>query len=62
MIQQPRRAAEYADAGTIARIERYDETTDECIIFPASTDDSSESPTKWIVARGSSFVPLDRMR
>lgn len=62
MIQQSRRADEYAAVGTVARIERYEDVPDECLIFASSSVESTDCQSKWIVARGNAFVGLDRMR
>ena len=51
----------HRDQVLLARVEEYDDGTDECTIYPANAT-ATELPTTWVSAEEGSFVSLEEMR
>ncbi|RLM56502.1 hypothetical protein DVK02_08325 [Halobellus sp. Atlit-31R] len=45
----------------VARVETYEDSPDQCTIFPRDAG-ADELPTTWLSAEAGSFVALDEMR
>ena len=49
------------DASLTAHVESYDGAPDECTIYPTGIGDDDRT-TRWITARGDSYVGVSEMR